>query len=147
MANAGAGARTGRRRQRWQLTGACLPTQVGGGGGRGRGCMGPHRWEPLLVPAVTGNFKWGEAVMATLPFTCHSTIALCFYSGPGFLHECSQFLSSPLPSPQGVSMQPTAVVSLGLLSKPHVPAPTPPSTQADTYLRLGHTGLWHRPSV
>ena len=52
-------------------------------------------------------------------------MALHFYGGLGFLQEHSWLWSSSFPSPQAVSSQPTAVLSPGLLSKPHVPAPRP----------------------
>ena len=65
-----------------------------------------------------------EAAMEALSFVCHSTVVLCFCGDLGFLHKHSWLWSSSLPSPQAVSSQPTAVTSLGLLSKPHVPAPS-----------------------
>ena len=58
-------------------------------------------------------------------FVCHSMMALLFCSSLGFLHKHSHLWSSSLPSPQAVSSQPTAVPSLGLLSKPHVPVLSP----------------------
>ena len=63
--------------------------------------------------------------MANPPLSHHSTMALHFYGGPGFLCKHSQLQISSLPSTQAVSLQPTAVLSLCLLSKPHVPAPSP----------------------
>ena len=103
---------------------------------RGRGVWGS---EPVAVgvresalagalPNAHGGRGWcmgREASMATLPFVCPSTMALCFYGDPGFFQEDSWLRSSFLPSPQAVSLQRTAVLSLGLLSKPHVPAPSP----------------------
>ena len=65
-----------------------------------------------------------EAAMAALSFARPSAIAICFCGSLGFLHEHSQLQSSSLPSPQAISSQPTAVPSLGLLSKPHIPAPS-----------------------
>ena len=61
-----------------------------------------------------------EAAMAAPPFVHHSTAALHFYGSPGFLHTHSRLWISSLPSPQAMPSQPTAVLSLGLLSNPHV---------------------------
>ena len=58
------------------------------------------------------------------PLVCNSIVAPCFYGGPGFFHEHSWLWSSLLLSLQAVSLQPTAVPSLCLLSKPHVPEPS-----------------------
>ena len=63
--------------------------------------------------------------MASPPLKCHLILALCFYGSPGFLHKHSWLWISSLLSPQAVSLQPTAVLSPGLLSKPHVPTPRP----------------------
>ena len=63
--------------------------------------------------------------MVTLPFMHHSAMALHSYGGLGFLQEHSWLRSSSLLSPQAVSVQPKAVLSLGLLSKHHIPAPSP----------------------
>ena len=63
--------------------------------------------------------------MVSPPFAGHSTMVLCFCGGPDFLHEHCQLWSSSLPSFQAVPSQPTAILSLGLLFKPHVPAPSP----------------------
>lgn len=79
--------------------------------------------------------------MAAPPIAHHSAMGLRLFSGPGFLHEHSRLQSSSLPPPQAGSWQPTAVLSLGLLSKPQVPAPNPCAHQ-QTRLRLGRGGLW-----
>ena len=63
--------------------------------------------------------------MAAAHFACHSSMAIHFCGVPDFLQEHSQLWSSSLPASQAVSMQPTAVLSPGLLSKPHVPTPNP----------------------
>ena len=55
----------------------------------------------------------------------HSTVAPCFCGSLGFLHKHSLLRISSLPSPQDVSLQPTAVFPLGLLSNPHIPALSP----------------------
>ena len=66
-----------------------------------------------------------EAAMAALPFAHHSAMALHFYESLDFLHEHSWLQSSSLLSPQSTSVQPTAALSLGLLSNPCVPSPRP----------------------
>ena len=106
----GALACFGGRGQRWRLTGMCEPTPAG---------------TPPSASRGGGQSGGREAVMVALPFTCHSTMALHFHGGLGFLQEHSQMWSSSLPSPQAVSTQPTAVLSPGLLSKPYVPASSP----------------------
>ena len=73
----------------------------------------------------TGLCMRREAAMAALPFVHHSTMVLCCYGSLHFLHKHSWLQSSSLPAPQAVSSHPTAVPSLGLLSKPHIPAPSP----------------------
>ena len=88
-----------------------------------------------------------EAAVVAPPLACHSAMVLRFYGGVDFLHKHSQLRISSLQSPQAVSLQPTAVLSPGLLSKPHSTAPIPPSALGDTLLRLGLAGPWHRPSV
>ena len=65
-----------------------------------------------------------EAAMVAPPLLCHSTMALHLY-GLGFLYKHSQLWISSLPSPQAVSLQPTALFSPGLLSKSQVPVPSP----------------------
>ena len=47
----------------------------------------------------------------------------CSYGDPGFFPQTFQFVE--LLTPGDVASQPTAVPSLGLLSKPHFPAPSP----------------------
>ena len=66
-----------------------------------------------------------EAAVVLPLFVCHSTMDLHCYCGLGFLHKHSSLEISPLPSPQAVSLQPTAVFSPCLPSKSHVPAPNP----------------------
>ena len=63
--------------------------------------------------------------MMAPPFVRHSTMALHFCGGPGFLHKHSQLWVFSLPSFQAISPQLTSVLSPGLLSKPHIPAPSP----------------------
>ena len=64
--------------------------------------------------------------MVVLPFGHHSTTLLCFSGGSGFLHKHPVCRAPPsLLSPQDVSSRPTAVLCLGLLSKPHISGPSP----------------------
>ena len=82
-----------------------------------------------------------EAAMAAPPLVHHSTVAICFYGSPSFLHKNSWLRISSLPSLQAVSLQPTAVLSPGLLSKPHVPAPNPCPHQRTHVLGWGTQGF------
>ena len=83
------------------------------------------RWVPLSVPTKAGAGEWGGGVaMSAPPLVHHSTMAPCFCGGLGFFHKLSQLWSSLILSLQAVSSQPTAVPSLGLLSKPCFPAPS-----------------------
>ena len=52
-------------------------------------------------------------------------MVLRFRGGPGFFRKHSWLLRPTLPPLQAVSAQPTAVLSLGLSSKPRVTAPSP----------------------
>lgn len=86
-----------------------------------------------------------ESAMVVLPLLHHLTMVGCFDGGPEFFHKFSHLWSSSFPFLQVVSLQPSAVVSLGLLSRPYVPAPSP-SVRKDIHFRLGHTGLKCGPS-
>ena len=81
-----------------------------------------------LLPSARGGrgrqVGKGAAVVA-LSFAHHSTMVIHFYGSPGFLHEHSQLQIYSLLFLQVVSSQPTAVLSLGLPSKHHIPAPSP----------------------
>lgn len=105
---------------------------------------GDHGSAPVgALPCAQGGK--GRSMRRALPFACLSVMVLCFYGGPGFLHEHFWLWSSSLPLPQAVSAWSTAVPFPRLLSKPHIPAPssTPhPSALVDTRLGLGYTGLW-----
>ena len=81
----------------------------------------------------------GAAVAAPL-LAGHPTMAPCGSGGPGFFHKHFQLWSFLLSFLQAVSLQPAAVPSLGLLSKPYIPAPNPPSAPANTRLRLRPEG-------
>ena len=66
-----------------------------------------------------------EATIVAPPPACDSAVAPCFHGSPVSLHRHSLLHISSLSSPQSVSPQPTAVLSLGLFSNPHTPAPSP----------------------
>ena len=79
------------------------------------------------LPSAQGGRGWcvgREAAMVIPLFARHSTMKLCFYVGPCFLHEHSHLQISSLLSHQAVSSQPTVVISPSLLSKLHIPAPS-----------------------
>ena len=80
------------------------------------------------------------AAVAAPPLAGHPTMAACGSGGPGFFHKHFQLWSFLLSFLQAVSLQPAAVPSLGLLSKPYIPAPNPPSAPANTRLRLRPEG-------
>ena len=95
-----------------------------------------RRWwlwaqEPALVGALPntprgrGRHMGREDAKAALPFACHSTMALLFCCGPGCLHDHSRLQNSSLLFLLAVSSQPTAILSPGLHSTPHVPVPSP----------------------
>ena len=100
-----------------------------GGGAWGRPWWGLIRAHPHGGPsqcqergASTGGERlwWGSSRWPSLNYG-----ALCL-GGAGFLHKHPICRAPPsLPSPQDVSSWPTAVLCLGLLSKAHVPAPSP----------------------
>ena len=92
------------------------------------------------MPGEAAAGVWGEAAVVAPPLAHHSTKALHFCGSLGFLHKHSRLQSSSLPSPQAVSLQPTAVPSLGLLSKPHVPAPRPCAHQRTPISGWGSQG-------
>lgn len=77
----------------------------------------------FLRPREAGPSVWGQSLQRRLH--PHLAMALCFYGSQGFPLKCSGLLISSLPPPQAISLQLTSVFSLGLLSKPHVPAPSP----------------------
>ena len=119
---------------------------VGGGrgGGSSWGCASPRQREPFLVPVEAGACSWRERLQwRAPPFVHHSTMALCFYGCQGFLHKHFQLQGSSLLSPEAVSSQLAAVLSLGLLSKPPSSSTQSLCIPADTCLRLGCARLWH----
>lgn len=64
--------------------------------------------------------------MVGLPFGHHSTMALCAMVVQASSTSIPVYRTPPsVPSPQDVSSPPTAVLCLGLLSRPHIPAPSP----------------------
>ena len=73
-----------------------------------------------------------------------------FYCSPGILHKHFWLWISSFQSPQAASSDPAALLSLGLLSSLHVPAPSRSQSlcvPADTCPGLGRRGMWSRPSV
>ena len=81
---------------------------------------------PFLVPGGQAlEHGEREAAMTAPPPVHQPTVAPCFYGRPGFLHKHSWLQISFLLSPQAVSLQPMTGLSPGLLSNPHVPAPSP----------------------
>ena len=66
-----------------------------------------------------------EAAMAAPPLRITQQWCLASIAVWVFLHKHSRLWISSLPSPQTVSLQPTAVLPAGLLSNQHVPAPNP----------------------
>ena len=84
---------------------------------------------PSTACRVRGGRVGNGIAMVAPPLVHHSTVVPCFYGGLGFFHKHSWLWISLLPSLQAVSSQPTAVPSLGPLSKPRFPAPSPPPHQ------------------
>ena len=108
------------------------PSQAGGKAQKGAppSASGCQRSRPV-----------GEGViMAAAPLARHSTRMPCFCGVPGFFCRHSPLWSSLLLSLQAVFSQPIAVPSLGLHSKPHFPAPSPPSQQ------VTHNSGWNAQS-
>ena len=87
-----------------------------------------------------GSSTWGRGCSAAPLLEGRSTMAPCASGGPGFFHKHFQLWSFLLSFLQAVSLQPAAVPSLGLRSKPYIPAPNPPSAAANTRLRLRPEG-------
>ena len=84
---------------------------------------------PCHCPRRSGwRLEKGTAMVALSP-ACHSTMAPHILGSPGLLHKPSQQWSPSLLLPQAISSLPTAVPSLGPLSKPHFPARNPPPHQ------------------
>ena len=78
-----------------------------------------------------GSWWLGKGViMAAPPLAHHSTMTPCFYRISGFFRRLFQWWNSLLLSFQAVFSQPTTISSLGRLSKPHFPTPSPLSQQA-----------------
>ena len=90
----------------------------------GGGC-GWSSIEPTGVVALP-SAGGGGAAMVGLPFGHHSTMALCAMVVQASSTSIPVYRTPPsVPSPQDVSSPPTAVLCLGLLSRPHIPAPSP----------------------
>ena len=92
----------------------------------------PGCGSPAYSPGGRVQCVGREAAMAALPLAHHSTMVLHFYGILSFLHKNSRLQISLLLSHQAVSSQPTTVLSLGLFSKPHVPASSPLCTSGHT---------------
>ena len=106
---------------------------AGGGGGLEHGGLLKHESDMLATPGACAHsgripsqclqrqgLLYGERGHNGCPFCmCHSTMVPCFHGSLCFLQKHSQLHRSSLQSPQTVSMQPTAVLSLNLLSKFH----------------------------
>lgn len=78
--------------------------------------------------SVWGGRAWSmgrEATMVAPLLVCHLAMVLHFYGGPSFHHKHFRLWISSLPPSWAVSSQPKAFFMLGLLSKPHVPTPSP----------------------
>ena len=83
--------------------------------------------------------------MVGLPFGHHSTMALCAMVVQASSTSIPVYRTPPsVPSPQDVSSPPTAVLCLGLLSRPHIPAPSP-CLQWWTPSQAGWAGLGQQP--
>ena len=112
---------------------------AGGGGGLEHGGLLKHESDMLATPGACAHsgrspsqclqrqgLLYGERGHNGCPFCmCHSTMVPCFHGSLCFLQKHSQLHRSSLQSPQTVSMQPTAVLSLNLLSKFHASASIP----------------------
>ena len=75
--------------------------------------------------------------MAAPPPARHSTVAPFFYGSLGFFHRHSQLWISSLPSPQAVSLQPTAV---GFALQSSHSSSQPPCALSDTHPVWGMQG-------
>ena len=96
------------------------------GGGRGWGSIEPTRVVALPSARNEAPTQGERGCNGLLPFGHHSPKALCamvVQASSTCIPMCRPTPS--LPSPQDVSSQPTAVLCLGLLSRPHIPAPSP----------------------
>ena len=111
----------------------------------GGGC-GWSSIEPTGVVALP-SAGGGGAAMVGLPFGHHSTMALCAMVVQASSTSIPVYRTPPsVPSPQDVSSPPTAVLCLGLLSRPHIPAPSP-CLQWWTPSQAGWAGLGSVPCV
>ena len=108
------------------------------------GCESPQRQECppqwWLRQVLGGSTLWQGLVLEkrgyngspSPPFTHLLIMVLCFRSGSGFLLWTPLAVAYTLQPLLAVSAQPIAVLSLGLSSKPWVPAPSPGLYQMDT---------------
>ena len=87
-----------------------------------------------------------EATVATLPITHHSTMALCLCGRQGLpagTFPVAEFLT---PRPLDWLLTANSPLPRFALQIPYS-STQPPSIPVDTPLRLGHSRLWHTPSV
>ena len=88
--------------------------------------MGTRELDPVgaFLSAQGGRHQHMGAESATEAPSSFNNGALLLWQ-PGFPPQVFWLHISSLLSPQAISLQLTSVFSLGLLSKPHVPAPSP----------------------
>ena len=86
----------------------------------------PSQYPQRLMKPAGGERGCNGGYTPCTPLKNDTLLLRC----PGFFRRLSQLWSSLFLSLQSVFSQPTAVSSLGLCSKPHFPAPSPPSQQA-----------------
>ena len=111
------------------------------GGGCGWSSIEPT--ELVALPSAGG----GGAAMVGLPFGHHSTVALCSLVVQASSTSILAYRAPPSPpSPQDVSSQHTAVLCLGLLSRPHISAPSL-CLQQWILFQAGWAGLGPAPGV
>ena len=116
-----------------RCTGKPATTEARDNGPSGRLFLVPGCRHARISPGRAFSIAWrqvltcgeSEVTVVALPPACDSAVAPCFRGSPVFLHRHSLLRISSLLSPQAVSLQPTAFLTLGLLSNPHAPAPSP----------------------
>ena len=117
------------------------------GGGRGWGSIEPTRVVALPSARNEAPTQGERSCNGLLPFGHHSTMALCAMVVQASSTSIPVYRTPPsVPSPQDVSSPPTAVLCLGLLSRPHIPAPSP-CLQWWTPSQAGWAGLASVPCV
>ena len=95
------------------------------GGGCGWSSIELTRWWPFLVLGEEGPAQGERGCNGGSSLWASLNNGALLSGDSGFLYKHSYLYSSSLtPSPQDVSSQPTAVLCLGLLSRPHISAPS-----------------------